>query len=46
MFGLVVHTWTLWVNSQIQDVQMVILTRVRLSRKWPELKSDTTGICI
>ncbi len=45
MFGLDVHTWTLWTNSKIQDVQMVILTQMWLSRKWSELKSDITVIC-
>ena len=30
MFGLGVHTCTLWANSQIPDVQMVILTQIRI----------------
>ncbi len=30
MFGLGVHTCTLWANSQIQDVQMVSLTQMWL----------------
>ena len=46
ILGLGVHTCTLWDNSRTQDVQMVFLTQMRISKKWPESKSDITGIVL